>query len=326
MDGYINKSNLMWLERLILSLLIGAVYYYPNSLISEIPVVSSQDINFLKLGRAIFEQSCAVGYCHGKAGRAGRGPRLRGKEWDSKYLIKVIENGIPNSSMPGWKSRLSTMEIQGVAAYIETLSKLAPNDPEPSLTSIVMSSNLSTSAQLKKPESQLTPEMLPSDKNHTYTIMGNPVKGKALFFDIGDKFNCNACHRFNSKGINVGPDLRDISKKPVREILKDIILPDVNSTTSGHLFLLTTQDGEQLEAVKVSESATRIKIFDVTSLPPVLRSFKIEQVKSLEFKRPSAMPETYGQRYTLIQLLDIIAFLKSTDTETTESVFLNDLF
>ena len=93
MDGYINKSNLMWLERLILSLLIGAVYYYPNSLISEIPVVSSQDINFLKLGRAIFEQSCAVGYCHGKAGRAGRGPRLRGKEWESNYLIKVIENG-----------------------------------------------------------------------------------------------------------------------------------------------------------------------------------------------------------------------------------------
>ena len=276
--------------------------------------VSTTEIEIISVGSAVFAQSCSVGYCHGKAGRAGRGPRLRGKSWDSDYLIKVIEEGIPTSSMAGWKGRLSEKEIRAVVAYIGTLSTLGPNDPDPLLGGEITPPTLSTPATVTRPASQ------PS------ATVGDPAKGKALFFDLSDELNCALCHRLNSKGTNVAPDLSGISGRSAKEILKDIILPSAVTTEAGQLFSMTTHDGEQLEVVKVGESSTRVKVYDLTSFPPVLRTIKKEHIQSFELKRPSAMPETYGQRYTLKQLLDIIAFLKSSEGGKAEPVSLTDLF
>ena len=57
------------------------------------------DPQLIARGSALFAQSCSVGYCHGVAGKAGRGPRLRGREWDKNYLFKVTSEGIPNSDV-----------------------------------------------------------------------------------------------------------------------------------------------------------------------------------------------------------------------------------
>ena len=186
MHGYATRSGLIWLERFIFRLISVCMCFSPTLLISEETTVMSPDVNFLKMGRAVFEQSCSVGYCHGKAGRAGRGPRLRGKVWDNNYLIKVIEEGVPYSSMAGWKSRLSGEEIRAVVAYIGTLSKLGTNDPEPPLPSDVTSSDLSTPSPLNSPASQPITDNLPSRENHSSVMTGDPEKGKLLFFDIRD--------------------------------------------------------------------------------------------------------------------------------------------
>src|SRR5690242_21018321 len=45
-------------------------------------------------GEKIFAQSCPVGYCHGVAGAAGRGPRLRGRSFSKDYLLNVTRDGI----------------------------------------------------------------------------------------------------------------------------------------------------------------------------------------------------------------------------------------
>src|SRR5207247_142081 len=37
-------------------------------------------------GEKIFALQCSVGYCHGAAGAAARGPRLRGRTFDKNYL------------------------------------------------------------------------------------------------------------------------------------------------------------------------------------------------------------------------------------------------
>jgi hypothetical protein len=111
-----------------------------------------------------------------------------------------------------------------------------------------------------------------------------------------------------------------------KEILKDIVLPDALVPQSGQLFELTTHDGEQLEVVRMGESTTRIKVYVVSTLPPVLRSIKKDQVLSLQPKHRSAMPQTYGQHYTLKQLLDIISFLKSGGSGAPTHISLQDLF
>src|SRR5215467_6300933 len=82
------------------------------------------------LGEKVFAQSCSVGYCHGAAGAAARGPRLRGRTFDKDYLFSVIRNGIPKSAMPGWKDRLKEDEIWATVGYIQSLAS-ASGDAAP---------------------------------------------------------------------------------------------------------------------------------------------------------------------------------------------------
>src|SRR5580704_3658074 len=73
-------------------------------------------------GEQVFAQSCSVGYCHGVAGAAGRGPRLRGRNFEESYLLGIIRDGIPRSAMPAWKGRMPDADILAVVRYIESLS------------------------------------------------------------------------------------------------------------------------------------------------------------------------------------------------------------
>lgn len=92
-------------------------------------------------GKTVYEKRCI--HCHGVKGK-GDGPaadRLRprprsfkvarykfsevmfGKLPQDKLIIRWVTEGLPGSSMPGWKDILSTEEIKNVVAYIKTFTK-----------------------------------------------------------------------------------------------------------------------------------------------------------------------------------------------------------
>src|SRR5580704_8318163 len=81
-------------------------------------------------GEQVFARSCSVGYCHGVAGAAGRGPRLRGRSFAKDYLYTVVRDGIPSSAMPAWKDRLKDEDIRAVVEYVASLA--SATDPAPS--------------------------------------------------------------------------------------------------------------------------------------------------------------------------------------------------
>ena len=82
-------------------------------------------------GSKLFAKSCATGYCHGAEGAAARGPRLRDRQFDRAYLLKVTRDGIPGSAMPAWKDRFSPAEVEAVVNYIVHLNggKVDPVQP-----------------------------------------------------------------------------------------------------------------------------------------------------------------------------------------------------
>jgi mono/diheme cytochrome c family protein len=82
-------------------------------------------------GDALFKKNCSIGYCHGTAGAASRGPRLRDREFDGPYVYRVTRDGIPNSAMPGWKDKLSDQEIRAIVVYVMSLSNKPANLPAP---------------------------------------------------------------------------------------------------------------------------------------------------------------------------------------------------
>ncbi len=82
-----------------------------------------------RMGETLFQENCA--FCHAKDG-TGRNwigaflkPHPRNlvedpvmKSMTKKKLKHVIKNGLPNSSMPAWKSVLAESEIDAIISYI----------------------------------------------------------------------------------------------------------------------------------------------------------------------------------------------------------------
>jgi len=275
------------------------------------------DPQLIARGSALFAQSCSVGYCHGVAGKAGRGPRLRGREWDKNYLFKVTFEGIPNSSMPAWKNRLTEADIGAVVAYILTLSKLTSASAEAPVPAAPATSG---SAAASEPSST-RPESSSADSG----LLGNAEKGKALFFDSSNDWHCAACHRIGGAGASVGPELSGVKSRAVKDLFIDIVLPSARLSPDRPFLSITTKSGEQIQGVKSEESSSHIKLYDIGSLPAVLRNLPKDQIQKLDIQSRSAMPAQYGEMYTVKQLLDIIAFLKAGGSGPAQTVSLNDL-
>jgi putative heme-binding domain-containing protein len=275
------------------------------------------DSQLIARGSTLFAQSCSVGYCHGVAGKAGRGPRLRGREWDKNYLFKVTSEGIPNSSMPAWKGRLTELEIGAVVAYVLTLSKLTSDSPEAPVPAAPVASEPEGASEA----SSTKLESSPADGS----LLGDAEKGKALFFDSSNDWHCAACHRVGGAGASVGPELSGVKSKTVKDLFIDIVIPSARLSPDRPFLSITTKSGEQIQAVKSEESPSHIRLYDIGSLPAVLRNLPKDQIQKLDIQSRSAMPAKYGEMYTVKQLLDIIAFLKAGGSGPAQAVSLNDL-
>lgn len=308
-------------QKLVLTLLI----WTPFQANASDPKAFPSDIDIINTGRKLFAQSCSVGYCHGKEGRAGRGPRLRGKTWDKEYLYRVILKGIPRSAMPGWEGKLSHGEILTLIAYIGTISSVGGNAPG-APDSIQTREWISFTGGVKKSKerSDLVGEINLVAKTAA-KIVGNSGRGKELFFNVMDDMNCAVCHRIENKGATIGFGLVRIAENPPRQIFRDIVFPNQRVEEAGRLSSLVMKDGEEFEVLIVGESPSRLRVFDVSSFPPVTRSVRKEEIRFLMATERSAMPDSYARRYTLQQLLDLVAFIKSTGSSYDSPVTLRDI-
>lgn len=253
-------------------------------------------------GKQLFAASCSVGYCHGAEGRAGRGPRLRDREWERSYLFKMIDEGIPNSSMPAWRGKLSTAQINSIVAYILSISK-----------------EVDTGAAASP-----HPDMPRSEPVSSASVQKAIAAGKALFFDSANDRNCGFCHKVSGAGGDIGPDITNIGQRSAREIAKEILLPLLPSGRFAPVEIRTTV-GETFQGIVLAASPSRLRIYDLSGDgPPVLRSLDVNDIQS---RHPIPMVSLHGkiaETYTIEQLLDLVTFLKSSNGPA--EVRLSDLF
>jgi mono/diheme cytochrome c family protein len=126
-------------------------------------------------GAKIFRQSCAVGYCHGSAGTAGRAPALVDRRFPADHVLKVVRDGMPATGMPGWKDRLSAGELNAVVAYVVHVS----GGTGQAMAGATASASIPAAAK----------------------------RGRDLFFDPVRATRCATCHALEGKGTAVGPNL-----------------------------------------------------------------------------------------------------------------------
>ena len=274
------------------------------------PDLKSTDL--IAEGEQVFAKSCSIPYCHGKDGAAGRAPAVRDKRWEVSALRKIILEGIPNTAMPNWNDKLSERQVWAVVAFVLSIAGQATADaPPPPQTG--SSEKWARSSEASRGGS------LPA------SIVGDPARGERLFFESTRDRGCAGCHTIDGKGSAVGPDLSGPARKSAREIFRAIVFPAPPGDSRQQLLRLTMNDGEKILALKQEETASSIRVYDVGTAPPVLRRLAKDRIQTAEPLKQSAMPSRYAETYTLRELLDLVAFLKSSGAPSPQKVTLLDV-
>ncbi len=205
-------------------------------------------------GEKIFTRSCAVGYCHGIAGAANRGPRLRGRSFDPRYLARVIRMGIPNSAMPAFEGKLKEEELTAVTAYVMSLS---PGSGTPASGPPRETGSVSRPSVPKKLQA-----------------------GRDLFFDATRATRCGTCHVAEGMGLETGPDPVSGARQHPKDLARVFRSQQPTRVRRAKL-----RDGETFPALIVSNENQITRLLDLTSPPPVLRTLEPDDIVSLETER-----------------------------------------
>jgi putative heme-binding domain-containing protein len=144
-------------------------------------------------------------------------------------------------------------------------------------------------------------------------LQGNPEAGRDLFFDRTGKDSCQVCHTFKGQGGQVGPDLTTrLARRSPREIFQRIVVVPHRSTDTAYLRVaIATRSGETFTGIKAEGKENEFHFYDTSSLPPTLRTLPLNEIVSTKRLNGTAMPSDYASRFSLKQLLDLVAFLRS---------------
>jgi putative heme-binding domain-containing protein len=90
------------------------------------PVTLPDTLGDLAQGARLFRNQC--GLCHGPKGEGSRGPMLTRAKLrrapDDVTLVKILNEGIRGTEMPGSKDVMSEREVLQTAAYVRSLGKI----------------------------------------------------------------------------------------------------------------------------------------------------------------------------------------------------------
>ncbi len=224
-------------------------------------------------GEKVFAQSCATGYCHGAKGAPAGAPRLAGRGFDQAYISSTVMRGLPGTAMPAFGTTLSRADLNAVIGYVASLNGIA------------------------NPAVNLGPAPEASGSTET-SLSPESERGRALFFDAVRGFaRCSTCHEVNGIGI---PVTTPIAKIPAdAAALRALATPDIRTATV---------DAEAMPALIVSQGKTRALFYDLTSVPPVLRTVDPGTLKVAEGSawKHSAVIAAYNDA----ELASIIGFLR----------------
>lgn len=135
-------------------------------------------------------------------------------------------------------------------------------------------------------------------------LPANAADGKTVFTT-----RCATCHKADSEGNNIGPDLTGIAKKfDKTELLDNIINPGASIVFGYEPWLVTTKDGESLYGFLLSENKQTVVIKDISGQKHVI---PVKKIASKQKQQQSVMPDPLSNGLTDQDLADVAAFLYS---------------
>lgn len=228
-------------------------------------------------GQALYRGLCSG--CHGGTGRGGKGPNLTDDRWlhgsKDEDLARVINNGVPKTTMKKLGEALKPEQIANVIAYVRSLARA------------------------------------PGDSGWKPYLAGDPKAGEQLFFDEKGKALCAKCHTVNRKGGHVGPTLDRIAVRRSPEyIMESIVQPSKFIDPLYESVQVATPQGKIITGLRVNETNFSIQLREENGR---FHSFNKKDLEEFRVLDKSLMPENLTDQLTVRQLHDLFAFLMTLE-------------
>jgi cytochrome c553 len=191
-------------------------------------------------GADIYKVTCGVAYCHGSEGAAGRAAQLAGRGFTAQYVFSTVLYGKPGTAMPAFSQQLKAEEIEAVTQYILSL-------PAPAGAATV------------------------APKAAAVVLPVAVQKGRALFFDATRMSGCGKCHELEDRGTAVGPGLKSLAAAQ---------LGDLRSGSKTGVVTVSAAGEEPFPGIVVEQTAQTVRVYDISAVLPVLRTFAAAQVST----------------------------------------------
>jgi putative heme-binding domain-containing protein len=129
-----------------------------------------------------------------------------------------------------------------------------------------------------------------------------PARGKAVF-----QKNCAQCHKIDTLGVNVGPDISDLRTKSHEQVLLDILEPNRAIDANFVGYSCATTDGRTLTGILTSETSSAITIKQQQG---VIVTLAREEVEEIVPTGKSLMPEGIERVISPSEMADVVYFVK----------------
>ena len=193
---------------------------------------------------------------------------MAGRGLEGAYIERVVTYGIPDTSMPAWGKTLPRQELMAVIGYVKSLNGLV-----------------------------VAPESEPATRKESVTLSSDAAQGQQLFFEQFEVLrSCSICHQIGGRGVPVA--------QPIANVPTDVAgLRDLDTIRIGTAIV----GEESFPALQVSKIQDEIKLYDLSGIPPVLRTISTTRVKVTEgssWRHSSAI-----RNYSDSDLKSILAYL-----------------
>jgi mono/diheme cytochrome c family protein len=244
----------------------------------------------LTAGETLCVTHCAN--CHGSRGEGGIGPSLAGHDLSLQTIIETIAKGRTGTPMPGFKDDLNPKALADTAAFVLSLSSggKRPTDV------VTPTATLGPGRQRPSTEPVAVGEGT-----------GTPARGAGLFFDATRLESCRSCHSYDEKGGPIGSDLSLLRMTPADVYSK---LTHPRFAAAGYpVVSVVFRNGYRMAGVRDEETADSLSVFDVSSLPPVRRTFMKADISAVDTPQDHGVFDHTTLPYSPQELRDLSAFL-----------------
>ncbi|MES1223403.1 MAG: c-type cytochrome, partial [Bacteroidota bacterium] len=132
---------------------------------------------------------------------------------------------------------------------------------------------------------------------------GDEAKGKTVFLA-----NCGMCHQIRGKmGNAFGPDLGTVHNWLPKNILANLISPDLSIAGGFDLWAVELKSGETVQGLIANESSAAITLKPGPGIETIINRQDIASLKSVGI---SAMPKGLAKKISQQQMADLLAYLK----------------